>query len=690
MNNLSQEIQALQALLAEEKPTVQVVKTMQEISGQVTNALMQQGLAPAQCVATASAFLANMELLGFDMESDDHFVDKLQYDFDNVEIDAGSSELVMVEPTYCFTALENAKILCRDRDDRIIEGSTLEHIMSQINTKHFPTLASEELVRQKGYKVDESTLSPLALKACHALEETQMMRNEYMLSIARAVDAIEHKGHKMFDELIKLKQEEYVLAGVIKMEPDTPYISEYQFDTRKRMYQSALHGVSGSQGDRTRSLTDLSGVSKDYNPAAAIKLLVAEIKDMGSFDTKEDMMEQVRLCNNDPVAFVINNLGKTGKIGKAWSFCKASKLLIDLVGAMQGGEKPYIGMAFGLDAKCSGPQLGGFVVGDALMLQMCGFSRTKVDDAYQNALVHCRKKGFHGLTRTMIKHPFMGVFYGQGSMAFLSKEFIEENPEIGQIMFDLASTGERTIEQVAMDLHSSIEKSFGTKLMFIRELFKSHGYVYGKDEHGESFIHERTEGAISYKMVDGCTVTMDYKKELNIYGQQITPKCPSPSVEVKCGMMSMRFTTPSYISPVIDTAAYSRKGFVNFIQALDALVARMIVANLKDMGAQHIVSIHDCFRVNVHEMALLEEAIKLTYKELFASKCNTITENLPLGQDMLGLYFEGANKALKEGERPTNASMFFGDSGRRNLIKIGKECTEGLIDALGVTYYFAK
>jgi len=134
---------------------------------------------------------------------------------------------------------------------------------------------------------------------------------------------------------------------------------------------------------------------------------------------------------------------------------------------------------------------------------------------------------------------------------------------------------------------------------------------------------------------------------------------------------------------------FARNGFVNLIQATDAMLARLIIVHLKRMGAKHIICVHDCFRVNVTEMHLLEAAIIKAYSDLFGNPKNSRTEDLPMGTDMLALYFEGANKVLMDGEKPTMVTQFL-KSGSRRMPKINGESVSSLIHKLGQTYYFAK
>ena len=139
----------------------------------------------------------------------------------------------------------------------------------------------------------------------------------------------------------------------------------------------------------------------------------------------------------------------------------------------------------------------------------------------------------------------------------------------------------------------------------------------------------------------------------------------------------------------VHTGDFARNGFVNMIQGVDGLIARLIVVNLHRLGATHIISVHDCFRVNVMEMELLRAAIKAAYRELFGTLTNVATEDMPKGLDILGLYFDGINDQLIDVDDAIDISLFF-ESGKRRLQRIRGERLNHLISALGTTYYFDK
>ena len=139
---------------------------------------------------------------------------------------------------------------------------------------------------------------------------------------------------------------------------------------------------------------------------------------------------------------------------------------------------------------------------------------------------------------------------------------------------------------------------------------------------------------------------MDYRVMLDIDGMVIDRENVARDVEVVVDGEIFSHEAMSFKSSEKDLAAFARKSFVNFIQASDAQVARLIIRHASALGVKNIVAIHDCFRVSVADVSKLEQAIVMAYDSLFGSEqSNDMVDNA----DMMALYFEGANKSLKEG-----------------------------------------
>ena len=534
-------------------------------------------------------------------------------------------------------------------------GDRIHEIAALRTEAYAPALAVDGVVRRFGYsKVNHSDLS---IEFIHALEATEFTKDAYMESIALQVLGVLGEDNDV---------EGYVLRGCQKMDTAQPYVSEFKMDDRGRGYQAACHGPNGQASDRSRALMDLHGVPQDYDITLTKKLLMAEIADM--VGNVRDAIKELKELGE--VQFIIkHDQDEMSHVKKPWSFVKAARIMREL----QAGNRPYIGTAVGLDAKCSGPQLGALMVGDQGLAAACGMTIEKLDDAYQIAVQHLEKAGFVGFTRSGIKKAYMGVFYGQGWAAFTDvADLIDEGQlEVVEVLYGDQPANDDT----AKAFHKVLVSSFGAKMIGVRNLMRQYGKL--------------SIGRTKHFMPDGFEVAMNYKVKVNALGERIEFGTETPDIHLQNNSDFYKFMNFAMKTKEVHEGDFARNGFVNMIQATDALIARLIVVHLKRLGAKHIISVHDCFRVNITEMHLLEKAIKLAYQDLFGGEFNNSTKDLPHGTDILALYFQGANKQLVDMDDAKMVSQFF-DSGKRRMRKINGVPVSDLIDSLGVTYYFAK
>ena len=550
-------------------------------------------------------------------------------------------------------------------------GAKLIEMLEQRTEAYAPIEAGTEWERRFPlYAPEKGQASPLAIESIEVLESTQFTKCKVMTPIANEVQAI--LGRDNDDEA-------YVLDGCNKMDENKAYVSEFKGDRRMREYQASCHGPNGQASDRSRALMDLVGVPTDYCVETVKKAIKAEVMDMVNIPMNK-VGKLMSIAVKDPVNFIVGELRKAKKdrdAAKPWSFVKAALIWVEL----QKGNRPYIGMAVGLDAKCSGPQLGALMSGDAEVAAACGFSLVEMEDAYHRAIRELNKAGFPEFTmknRSDVKKPFMGIFYGQSWTAYTDLAQMRKDEQ--QLLIDILYPNGVADDDVAKRFHKAITKSFGKKMVAVRARFKE-------------FRH-KVEGRITHMMPDGSKVAMNYKVQQNILGEELEYDTVCPDVEVATENNTYKFIKLALNTRKVNTDNFVRNGFVNMIQATDALIARLIIVHLGRMGAKHVISVHDCFRVNVTEMHLLEQAIKNAYMDLFGSRTNVKTTDLPLGTDILGMYFEGANKQIKAEEdkvTPITQYMKVSKVGEvRKLLHINRVAVPELIDALGTTYYFAK
>ena len=615
---------------------------------------------PKQALATAVIFAHNIDNLLNDSEE---WVFQVSNQLDDAEVDG--------EPLPVYPALDalvrSGYVEYLLGTKVLIAGQRTIKILDEVKSSYAPMLAVEGVQdRRRGYS--QVKHSALFIEAIHTLETTKYMASQSMLMIARDVYKLaspEQRG--------ELMTQDYVLKGTSKMIAGEGYVSEFFGDRRGRIYQASCFGPNGQSSDIARAMMDLHGVSMDYDVESTFKLLAHEMEDMGTFT---DMVKDIEEAVKSPAEFILKHMDDTTHVDKPWNFVKFATLYMSLV----QGNKPYIGVAVGLDAKCSGPQLGALMVADQDMLAATGFSMKKIDDAYHRAIVSCEKYGITGLTRSLVKKPFMAVFYGASGGAMYDMDTITH--KTWNAMYEGMEV-DKALEKADL-FYTAISASFGRELNQVRATIKRAGYDYDNEM-------AKFNNPLRHNMPDGFEVAMDYRVKLDIDGVEITSDKPQTTTNIKSGFINKNFKNMTFTTEEHAYADYARTGFVNMIQATDALLARLIIVHANRLGAQHIIAIHDCFRVNIHDMAILQEAIKLAYKDLFGYAKNKETQDLPLGTDILGMYFDGSKEATKDeykGECGYHSQFF--KNGTRLLRSVKGVKFNDLVDALGTTYYFSK
>lgn len=615
---------------------------------------------PKQALATAVVFAANLDRL---VGTTTNWTQKMVDGMDEALVDNESVEVFDV-----IAALKQAKFIEDLLDSGVyVAGPATLRIVDEVRSSYAPAKASVGVERRRNYASIQT--SPLFKEAIHVLEDTKFMKDSFMLDIAYQV-------YEAMPNDKKLQAQEYVIHGSMLLEEGEAYVSEFFGDKRGRIYQAACYGPNGQSSDMARAMMDLHGVSQDYDPREAMHLLIAEMKDMGAWSDKAHFIQDIKDAIEQPAKFIIEHLHKDYHMSKPWNFVKFAHI----VQGLREGKKPYIGVAVGLDAKCSGPQLAALMVGDEKMLAATGFTKKQMDDAYHNALTEVREAGITGLNRALIKKAFMAVFYGASKGAMLDANTI--TPATWEKLYIGYTSSE--MEERANTFHDAIIKSFGAKLNNLRAKIKQGGFDY-------EVMMPKFDKPVRHLMPDGLEVAMDYMEQVNIDGEVMDLSVgPIAETTVQAGMETKQFRNMSFNTNNYDYGSYARKGFVNMIQATDALLARLIIVHANRMGAQHIIAIHDCFRVNIHDMPILKAAIKQAYLDLFGTATNEKTKDMPLGTDIIGMYFDGAAKATIEGIKPEYASQFFGRSQIRRLDEVQGTSLTTLINSLGETIYFAK
>ena len=608
----------------------------------VANQLVRVGLPLDQALVVATTFFSlEEELMACDPEWEDLMGDGL-YDATGTVMADKEVVKVVEELTIDWkTSLVAIDLI----DDECKAGKFLIQLNEE-REKSFAHPASEGITaknRKKAVLSDGTKLSPLRRKVLAYSQKVERTIDEEILDLAMAV----YENWGVCDD-------RYVLEGAMNqvLNGNVPSVNEFFFDDRKRFYMGNPHGGNVQASDLARSLLSPYGLTLDYDSKLALLVLRQEAADMINGCTVDEAMEAMsRYTELEFMRLALtkgSNVSK--KVKKPWSFVKISKLIT----ALEAGDKPYLNITVGLDAKCSGPQLGALMVGCSKLAASCGFSETLVDDAYEVCFKMLENAGFVGLDRALMKTPFMGIFYGQGYLTFsieanyaLAGKEPKKNEHEHDLLSVMYSIGS-DLEANAKKFHKIVELSFGAKLSGLRRAvldMHSH-WENGEDGHGRVNV-PHMDGLTSYYLPDGQKVTADTYFVKDVMGELKGAKEYCPDFIVELGTTRYKFEGVKVKTDTPDVGRCGRTGFVNFIQAMDGLLAALIISKLEDLGATHADPVHDCFRVSVQDMVdgKLHKAIKFAYNSLFTYKQDYKTKELVLGTDAVKLYAEGANRA---------------------------------------------
>jgi len=655
----------------------------------MTQVIFNKGLQPKQAIVLSAALIEMKEKIGHA-----NWERVMSRTIRNVPVTVDGEVYTGIQIEGWLEVLIASNLINRDLEGILSEGPYLAALYED-KERGYPHAASEGIVTRR--RKLKNTCEGMT-KTIEILEETQYEVDEVMLKLASRVYAKLGK--------CELTSEQFVIDGCYHLldRGNVPVVSEFFDDNRGRVYQGDGHGPNGQASDMSRALMNLSGVSLDYNVCKATELVLDEMTDMVGDMSRQDIVNESKLIGSlsftGLVDYMVANIrDNRSQVKKVWSFVKACGILIKIA----RGEKPYIGMAFGYDAKCSGPQLAALMTDDEALASACGFTDKKVDDAYERAM-RLLDDSWSAVERNDIKKPYMATFYGQGWQALtlcdnygrVKKSDIEfsvldcmlngagvnreTNPKR---VFDMVT---KHWEERAQEFSLAIESSFG-KVSNLRTAVKNAHGAWEADMMGEPVWVPHTFKATTHVMPDGVKVRMPYFMSVDINDRVLDYGMVAPTVELIVKGEDMKFNMISFKTKDVDLGRHGRAGFVNMIQATDGQLARYIIRNLHELGAQHIISVHDCFRVNINDMldGKLTKAIKQSYMELFGTVGNDRTEFAPRGTDITGMYFKGVNKS-KHRAGYVHSQFEDGERTLHDFMDMPK-----LIDGLGVsTSYFAK
>lgn len=467
--------------------------------------------------------------------------------------------------------------------------------------------------RRKPYiKGGKAKPSNLMTTCVDFLQSTEYHVDQKMVAI---VDAVVHNSHVV---PATIQQELHVWNAAKQYAREDVLFSDYFADNRGRLYHVACAGPNPQSSDFARSLYSHNVENFVAKDSAAYQMFMAELNDIAGGTWCE--AKTLTFVAQNP-ARSLNKMLTTGNAPKKpFTYIRLALDWFEFETTGQCDSR----VGFGLDAKCSGTQYLAFIAGNMEMARATGLvdSDTKAADPYQLSLVELMK----GLERTsfnpeqhikdaclnkkdgrnFIKTPYMAVQYGGGVAALTgNKEFTTTAALI---------VGEEKVADFAKTCVEAIHSALGEKInMFIEKVQQA--VMARLIETGKEFLdYKHSDGQRVHKpcypsrdVCDAFSIRVDSQTRV-IFGQQVENK-----------PWTIRETAPT-------KEEFVRTFVVNFIQGIDALVARTVAKYAKKAGLRGFTSIHDCFRCCLADAPKMMDVIRQAYVEIFVH--NNQFENL--------------------------------------------------------------
>jgi|SRR5450830_141404 len=450
----------------------------------------------------------------------------------------------------------------------------------------------------KGGKVKPSKLLD---KAMRYLEATPFSADMDMTTIINLVKS-------QTPELAIWKDVKGSMNGINDMEAGVDYYSEQKADKRGRMYHVAHAGTNPQGDDYNRSIYKLNVESIVTKDSEAYTFFMNELEEAAGKDPKYMSTEYLMRVGKSPVRALKTFLESAG-VDSPFMYVRLARYFVTFE---ETGECD-VRVPMGLDAKCSGTQILAILAGNKQLLEATGFTMKKVFDPYALCAI---QMDMAGIDRNAMKTPYMAIQYGGG------KKALTEQKDYMKVMFD---AGIEDSEEAANITIEAVKRVLGKKIIGLQEYMA---------EQVAAIMEANGKSNVVYTHIDGQIV------DLVVCGK----------VELTATFTSIRYTQNTIISfgsqlkntglTVSDKAPsaeeYARTFMVNYIQGIDALIARTVAALAKDAGIEGYVSIHDCFRTALKDTPKLKALICRAYEIIFvendpiAHLCSQLNIDMPL------------------------------------------------------------
>lgn len=493
---------------------------------------------------------------------------------------------------------------CHKMTERWVELVSTKETTTALNTP-----VTEDNRRKPYIKGGKVKPSKLLKEAISFLQDTEYHVDAVMFKAITGAFEMVDRHSVVIPEGIR--SEKYVYYGTRQVLAADKLFSDYFADARGRLYHIAAAGPNPQSSDYARSLYSHNIENVVQKGSPAYDMFMTEFDDITGSNRWATPEARTRAARNPSGAIFAFIKNPEGAPKKPFTYVR---MAIDwLKFEEEGFCDSRIG--FGLDAKCSGTQYLSMIAGDARMAAACGLTTNPVKskDPYQMSLEelvkllnkspllpskdiqeqHLNPKN----GRDFIKTPYMAIQYGGSTTALVeSSDFVEGATPI---------VGKNNIEAFADTCIGAIRIALGPKInMFIKKVAES----------VERELKLRGKPYLDYKHSDGLRVHKPAFPEqtvCNAFSIRLDPR-----TRVIFGNIEKKQPWKiKAINPTIDE--FVRTFVVNYIQGIDALVARTVTKHAKAAGLRGFTSIHDCFRCCLEDAPKMMEVVRAAYKEVF-------------------------------------------------------------------------
>ena len=480
--------------------------------------------------------------------------------------------------------------------------------MCSVSEKTAPLTTMIDDNNRRVFKIKGNKVQPSKLmnKAMAYLERTGFSNDVDMTAIVNIVKS----QHPKLDIWKDIKGS---MNGINGMHSDAVYYSEQKGDKRGRMYHVAHAGCNPQGDDYNRSIYRLAAESIVKIDSPEYVYFMNELEEAAGKDPKYMATEYLMRVGKSPVK-ALSTFLQSKSVDSPFMYVRLAR---DFVKFQEHGECD-VRVPMGLDAKCSGTQILAILAGNKELMKATGFTPKKVFDPYALCAI---QMDMAGIDRNAMKTPYMAIQYGGGEAALIGQK---------DYMAVMAAAGVDDPTEAAKLTINAVKRVLGKKIIGLQE------YIA---EQVAGIMLRTGKANVVYKHIDGQIV------DLKVCGK----------VKITDGFTSIRYTQNTIISfgsQVNDTGMtvsdgvpcadeYSRTFMVNYIQGIDALIARTVASLAEDAGIEGYVSIHDCFRTSLKDTPKLKALICRAYEIIFV-------ENDPIAHlcEQLGIDMPAVSREL--------------------------------------------